>query len=80
MASHRRNRVAGRLQNVLGRSFVWCQRLVDDTSGFAEHLAKTFNVPIEGVFIGLGRQAIRAEVLDRRLAVEEQAAAKSAAA
>jgi hypothetical protein len=80
MASHKRNRVAGRLQNMLGRNFVWCQRLVDDTREFAEHLAKTFNVPIESVFLGLGRQAIRAEVQDRRLAVEEQAAAKSAAA
>ena len=65
------NRIAGRMQTVLGKRFPWCQALVVDTKDFAMSLSQLFGLPIETVFISLGRQAIRAEEMDRRLAREE---------
>jgi len=68
MASY--NRIAGRLQGMLGKRFQWCQGLVNDTRDFASVLSKAYGLPIETVFLLLGRQAIRAEAMDQRLAQE----------
>jgi len=64
MTSEKPNRIAGRLQKIVGRRFDWCRSLVYDTREFAECLSKTFNVPIETVYVGIARQAIHAERLD----------------
>jgi hypothetical protein len=74
MNAHKPMRIAGRIRGALGRDFAWCLALVKDTSDFASCLARTFNTPIESVFIGIGRQAIRAERLEAAAPSEEATA------